>query len=316
MTASRRARFLPEPAGRFGRRGTANIAIICPFAARIVSGGKSVRRPIQQCRIFCEEQDYYNDNVYKICLCALFFLVGTVFIRRYLYLVYKQVLIICFLNVILMTLQVSGAGKWTQFMATEGEKTSYPTLFVQEKYLQASTVQRRPSGFLHSNNYLSIIVLFGMALHFSRNKNKLKWGTCVLIAMGVLSMAKIVFLVYILMGIAIFLRGNKVQKVTFANSLLLAVGYMYLYFILFPGLFSSQMNYYHITYSLFIRMNNIIDAFDKNSVIAKTIEPLLKHTPKAPWANIGDNYISGYTPLVKHFFWIMSFGAILLICIL
>ena len=73
----------------------------------------------------------------------------------------------------MMIFQILNLGDWTQFLSTEstfayGDKLTYDMLFVPLDQLQFSVIQARPSGFLRSNNILSGVLLFALALNYSR----------------------------------------------------------------------------------------------------------------------------------------------------
>ena len=183
---------------------------------------------------------------YKVSLLSLTFLIGFIFSFKHVDLIYKQVLVFAIFNVILMFLQVSNAGDWTQFLSTEstalfGEKITYDTLFVTYDNLNYSVIQARPSGFLRSNNILSGFVIFGFALHFSRDNKRFWWGTLVLCTMMVLAGARIIYLCYIIMIVIIILGKNKFFIKKAINSILCVITLSFIYYLLFL----LQLFYYY-----------------------------------------------------------------------
>ena len=130
---------------------------------------------------------------------------------KYFNLIHKQVLFIAFINVIMMILQLSNAGEWTQFLSTEstelfGEKLMYDTLFVPLEQLNYSVIQARPSGFLRSNNILSGFLIFALAIHLTRTKNQSILSTSILTLMIVLSSARLAYISYLFMFIIHIIR--------------------------------------------------------------------------------------------------------------
>ena len=206
-------------------------------------------------------------------------------------------MIIVILNAILMLFQVAGAGNWSQFMATEEIVNQMPTLFVSSQYQVISLTQVRPSGFLHSNNYLSLIILFAMAMHFSRNKSIYRWEVAVLSFIMVLAMARIVFVGYLIFGIIILIVGKGNQRKSYYKSALFTLMFFCLYYIFFPGLFSNMMSMDRLLYSTYIRLNDIAD----HLILAgygDRLYNILQGTPTAEWK--GSSAISGYSKLINN----------------
>ena len=258
---------------------------------------------------------FYVVIFYKIFLLALFFAVGVIYIYRYLDLVYKTVLIICLFNVIMMILQLSNAGDWTQFLSTGsgfkyGEKITYDTLFIPLDQLQYSVIQGRPSGFLRSNIVLSGVLLFALALHFSRDKNRLKWGTITLCAMIVLASARIVYVGYFLMCLLLLFKGNRVQRKAVLYSVVTIMLVLMVYSYFFPGLFQRYWTYEILFSSFFVRINDIISQFDTESTIRIFLEKLFRFIPHIN-INEGDPK-SGYTVLVRYLPYLIPLLLILL----
>ena len=236
--------------------------------------------------------------VYIICLNTLFCLAGAVIASQYPNLVYKQVMIICLLNVLLMVLQVTGVGTWTQFLATEGSKEVVSTLFVQEKALTFWVVQGRPSGFLHSNNFLSLLVLFGFALHLSRIRNKFWWGTLILCSMAVLSMARIVFLGFLIIGMVLIVVDNYRHRRSFMKALTLMIFLFGIYIFLFPGLFANTFSRLAVTYSIFIRITDILVTLPQGSILHTIFGYYFGDISQAYMSSLGPGHVSGYSYLI------------------
>ena len=67
--------------------------------------------------VFPESILFYG--FYKFFLLSITFLGGFIYMNKYYNLIHKQVLFIAFLNTIMMILQISNVGEWTQFLSTE-----------------------------------------------------------------------------------------------------------------------------------------------------------------------------------------------------
>jgi len=200
---------------------------------------------------------------------------------------------------VVMILQVAGAGAWTQLLTTHGEGNLTPparTLFVGEDAIDYLLVQGRPAGILYSNIILALLILYAIVLHFSRRRATFGWWTVVLCAAIVLCMSKAVF---IGVGIAVMwlmLVGGLRQKVhAFKAAILIAV-FLKAYGFFFPGLLAVNLSSETITTSLYLRANDIMGALGPDSVLKK-FDRYLDGTPRASWAEEGE-HVSGYTAIL------------------
>ena len=246
--------------------------------------------------------DALADAAYLWLLNTLFCLAGAVMAYRFFPLVRRQVRLLCLFSVLIMVLQVSGTWEWPQLLATENAgapKTPKKTLFVPVEQLQYQTIQARPSGPLHSNNFLSLIVLFGLALqHGDKSRRRLNRWDVAVAAMSVLSMAKIVFLCTALMTLWLILLGTREQRARAFAFAFTWVAIFASYRFFFPGLFDAQMNVYHIGYSFYIRINDFVDRLGPDHPIARLLAPYLVGTPRLV-ADTGETGFSGYTQALR-----------------
>ncbi|MBL7086537.1 MAG: hypothetical protein ISS28_05510 [Candidatus Cloacimonetes bacterium] len=252
---------------------------------------------------------------YKIMSGTMFLVLGTIYAHRYYYrLIYKPVLVICFINVIWMVFQMLNLGPWTQFLATEqaipDEKITYNILFSPIETLRVNVIQSRPSGLLRSNNILSGVLLFALAIHLSWGKRILRWGTIVLCAMIVLASARVVYTGFILMGLMLLAKGSRYKKKHLMYCLLIIGVMLWLYSIFFPGLFDRYWTYDRFFYSFFIRINDIVNNMSLTNIKWFLKDTILLNTPVAEWVEPG-SMISGYTILSKNLhywpFFLISF---------
>ena len=247
------------------------------------------------------------DLVYLVLFNGLFCVVGMILALRYAPLVRRQIRWICLLSTIFMAMQTLGVGEWTQFLATENEglpKTPEPTLFVEKNRLLYQTIQARPSGLLHSNNILSMFVLFALALEFSdeRRKRLNRWDLT-LAAMAVLSMAKIVALGTAMMMVWLLLFGTRPQRGRMLQGAALFVALMGLYRFLFPGLFELSTDSSGVTYSIYIRFNEFVDRLAPDNPLAAMLTPYLLDTARLVREENPDPIFSGYSQT----FWVLPY---------
>ena len=237
-----------------------------------------------------------SEAVYICLINVLYCFAGAVIIHTRRELVYKQVMVVCLINVFVMILQVAGAGAWTQLLTTHGEGNltpPTPTLFVQEDLLDYLLVQGRPAGILYSNIILALVVIFGMVLHFSRGKAPF-WGwTAVLCAIIVLCMSKAAFISFGLTVIWMVLVGRWRQKALVLKAAILVAVFLKIYGFFFPGLLAVNLGLETITTSFYLRANDIMAGLSPDSPLSK-FDGYLEGTPWASWAEEGE-YVSGYT---------------------
>jgi hypothetical protein len=237
-----------------------------------------------------------SNIVYLIFLNVLYCITGAIIAIRHYDIIYKQLLFICFINVIFMFLQVAGVGEWTQFLTTHGDKLAeqVETLFVTSNQPSYSYIQSRPAGLLHSNIVLSLIVLFALALHLGRQYGRFAAGTYILCAMAVLSMAKIVFFGMIVMTVVMMITGNRLQRISVFKAAAVFIFMLCLYALLFPSVFHNIIRFEVFRYSFFIRLNDIISIARDRGVMWDAMEQALAGTPSATWLEEGE-HISGYS---------------------
>jgi hypothetical protein len=249
------------------------------------------------------------EMIYRIFVLILLMALGVIYVSRHLDLIYKQIMIISLLNVVLMILQVSNVGDWTGFLYTGSEEiVTYDIFFVPIDQYYASMFQTRPTGFLRASSVLSSVLLFAMALHFGREKNRIWWGTIIISAMIVLAGARINYLGYLLMGLLIIVKGNRVLRKHVAYSLLSMIIVMIGYSYFFPALFQNFWRLEVLTSSFYIRMNDIINTLGPENTIRMMLEEPLRYTPRLYTTEI----TSGYTILIQYSLYILALSFILI----
>ena len=255
--------------------------------------------------------------IYRIFLLILFMVIGIIYIYRYLDLVYKQVLIICLFNVIIMIFQVANVGEWHRFFYTGTTVTggdeiiTYDILFVPLNQFQYSMFQSRPTGFLRASGVLSGVLLFALALHFARDKRRIWWGTFILCIMIVLANARIVYMGYLMIGLLLLYKGNRVQKINVMYSIVIMLLLSMVYSFFFPALFQRFWTYDSLLPSFLIRIGEIVSILDTENTIRIFLEKSHVFIPYNVYNPEGE-VTSGYIILVKYLPYLMALLLIIL----
>ncbi len=185
--------------------------------------------------------------IYSIFVGILFCFVGAVIAMEQRRLVYRQLIIILLICLPLMILQLAGVGEWTQILrgdAPADAKEQGPALFVSRADLNISVLQLRPAGLIWAPDFLSIILMFVLGLHFGNTKSrKINWNDVLLCAVIVLAMAKIVFLTLIFLTLALIFFGAKQKRRRAIKIFLLFLVFMAVYAYFFPGVFAVNVNW-------------------------------------------------------------------------
>ena len=249
------------------------------------------------------------ESLYTIFLNAIYCFAGVVVVFKSQNLLYKQVMVIALINFVFMILQVAGVGAWTQAFSTYGEGNfaeQVQTLFVPAQDIIYKVVQLRPAGISYSTVILTILILFGLLLHFSRKSNRLGWGNIILVGMVVFSMGKMAIGGFIIISAWILLSGNNWQRKGVINGMLLCFIISILYKLLFPGLWEINTSYYTLSTSFYLRLNDIIMYLNPNSFLYREGVYFLKDTSVATWATEG-RHVSGYSRLLSSSQWSASY---------
>ncbi|MEO7775014.1 MAG: hypothetical protein ABIT36_01295 [Steroidobacteraceae bacterium] len=260
--------------------------------------------------------------LYLISLNSVFFMSGIIAATREPDLVFRQVRTFLVACVPMMFLQVAGAGSWTQALNTEywvdelqvgKEKEVYPTLFRTEENIKYGVGQGRPAGFLHANNVLSLVIIFGFVLQMGRWKDKHVSATdLVIVATMVLAMAKIVIAAFLIMVLYMLVNGDSTQRSRVWRLLLVTAICYGVYAFLFPGLFAMQLSVYKIMYSITVRLTDMLAAFTALDASQQAaILDLLGDASFYNYASESDvGGLSGYASILM--MWPLLLGAMLI----
>jgi hypothetical protein len=245
--------------------------------------------------------------IYGLPLAALFAVAGSATALEMPERVRRQLKIYFALTVPFMLLQVAGAGSWTLALNTETlavpdlemdlARASYTTLFVPYEQALFSIGQSRPAGFMHANNFLSLPIVFALAVQWGRIRSRrLTWSDVVVCSAVVLAMAKIVMLTFIVMALWLLWTGSAEERGRMRRVFVLLLGLYAAYALLFPGLFSHHFRWAHIGYSVLIRLNDFVATLDSSLPIVGVLLEVLDGTPQLRDASQPDatGVLSGY----------------------
>ncbi len=249
---------------------------------------------------------------------------AALFIQRPL-LISRQFLFISMASTLMMLLQVLGIGEWTLWLTTHGayadglqhSKELVPTLFISKESLNSSFLQGRPSGFLHSNQFASLVCIASIAYYYlvPPTKNRLL-AFIPYAGFAVLLLAKVVLLSVIAMSVLAF--GLIKAKLRHLVGKII-IGYflcMIIYYIFFPGIVSQYTGAYTFSASFYSRIYDIVNTvqpnrIDKNPLQANILEKVEKSIGQHESSKIAHvKQISGISQLLKD--WQLNFSVILL----
>jgi hypothetical protein len=173
----------------------------------------------------------------------------------------------CVIGLPLMILQVLGVGEWTQMLRTDlhdeglGVRLQFPTLFREPGEVVLNVIQSRPAGLFPSNNLLSMIVVFTVAWVFSRPERPRQYRRdLLLLAVAVLTMAKIVMLGIAVVFMWLFVMGKRSKRKRVVAALAMVAMLIGSYAALFPGLFAYNTDWEKIALNMAVRWNDFLYA--------------------------------------------------------
>jgi hypothetical protein len=209
-------------------------------------------------------QVYLNSEIiifFKIAaLVVLFIIGGLISYGRDPNQLNKQLVLFLSLCVPIMILQILGVSQFVMLWNLDYAHDSsilnssgillQPTLFVELEDLIYSISQGRPSGLLANNNILSIFISIAVGINLTLKKSlSLSKSDFIITLAVVLSMSKIVFAITGLLYLSFLLFGWENKRSLILKNIILLVFGMFLYKLLFPGLFSENLNLERFTSS-------------------------------------------------------------------
>lgn len=229
--------------------GLASALVLKPFADRrwawVLVGLTLVTRAS---RLFLPDNTIVV-IIYSVVVSILFAVAAAYLLAAYPRIVRRQLTTFLLLSFPLMFLQVLGVSPWLHVLRTDlhvaedKSMTMVPVLFVPASAIIFTTLQGRPAGFLHANNLTTLLVIFSMALHLARpTRGALTVRDLGVIGVLILLMSKTAFLAFLFMLAALSLAGSGAHRRYVAKLIALVAVYLLIYWMLFPGLFYSNLS--------------------------------------------------------------------------
>ena len=266
----------------------------------------------------------FTGNLGEVTSGIVFILVGSVLYGRNPRIIYKQLLYFFSLSIPFMLMQKIGAHVFFYGWSTEifhdngtysfdGIKDKgvllkniplYPTLFIDFNNLTYVIYQGRPTGLLYSNNVLSVLISFGLALYFSINhNNKLSLKFISISLIIVLTSSTLVYSILILLFIYFyFFQRDTIFKLNAFKLLCFTFIMLSLHYIFFPGVTAASLGLVNIT-SFVYRFSEIfgalgLDYFDE-LIVLKNIK--IDSESEESFSLVGSIFKSGYAYLFFSF---------------
>jgi hypothetical protein len=254
-----------------------------------------------------------GDLGFDVGLGLLFCAAGAIIVSERPGIVYRQALAIAVLCIPLMLIQMTGIAEWSEALNTEHtEDTGRPgwTLFVREADMHYRTAQARPTGLTHSNNFVSLLAVFTMALHFACIRTSgVTRRDVIVCAFAILTMAKVALLIGAVIIAWKLVTGVRLERRRMARVTGLVAVLVGTYAFLFPGLFTANTSLYKVGYSFFIRANNFVELLPADSGLRRWLAAALEGTPRAGWEQ--GAALSGYSQIIAILPYVVV-GAVLL----
>jgi hypothetical protein len=186
------------------------------------------------------------DGVYTFGSGMLFMVAGASLFARRRDVLFHDMYLFLGWSLIPMCLQLLGV-QWSQFIRTDLHGAvggqMLPLLFKDTTPDAISTLQARPAGFMHANNYMSIVAVVALALHFAVSRSrKLGWRDVVLVSLVTLMMAKILFLSFLLFVLFYLVIGSPDQRVRSLKMTGMLGVTLAIYYWLFPAAFLQNLS--------------------------------------------------------------------------
>lgn len=201
---------------------------------------------------------------YEMVNSLLFALAGVAVVRWRGDVLERQLRTFFIVTVPFMLAQLVGWPAWTQAWRTDAHgdesmrRVMVRTLFEREGVEGFPSLQARPAGVLHANNFLSIVMLFAMAFLFDRSRGgKLRSVEVAFMIVLVLTMAKVLYIGFLVFTVLYLVRGPRSRRVWLGKMwgvLLLAMG---TYYLLFPGVFLFDLSPNNALLNYAIRMADL-----------------------------------------------------------
>lgn len=261
-----------------------------------------------------------NDSIeiaYIVFADALICIAGAIIAVERSRLVYTQLMIICLLSVPFMVMQSAGVGGLSQLLSTsyydyETAPDVQNTLFTPLEDIAYDVRVFRPAGLFRTGTLVTLIALFALPFHLSRRSGRFPGGTAILCAMLILSMGKLAIAGSIVIVFFILLKGNSHQRFESMKALAFMLFFFLLYSFFFPGLLDHNLGSDTENYSLFVRLNDIVEIFPEGGIVREMADPYLVGSFRSIHLIAGE-HVSGIPSLLIVIPYLLPFLVILAI---
>jgi hypothetical protein len=165
-------------------------------------------------------------------------------------------------------------------VGTFKEVPLHPTLFVGADELSLDYGQARPVGLMYASNALSIFVAIAVAVNVAIERtSRIGFSDFVVTVLIGLTMSKLVFVVTIVLYLGVLVFGSKQRKILVLKLTVGLAVIMYLYYVLFPGLFMNNLSIGMIMIAVMLRLMDLMTAagieiyFDELADLAYVYRP-------------------------------------------
>jgi hypothetical protein len=239
------------------------------------------------------------DTPYTVVLAVLLAATAAVLLAQQAALVRRQMQVLMTLSLPLMVMQLLGLPAEAHLLRTDLHVEEdrlmrmVPVLFEPPESVIITTLQARPAGWFHANNFFSMFLIFAMAVLLGRpRRGAITIHDVVLVLVLTLSMAKTAFVAFAVMLMALFVLGTAPQRrYALKMSVLFGAG-LACYAVLFPGLFAYTMSIDLARTNLDLRMADLLLATG-NRDLADLARSISTDTRLVP----GEGTQSGYALL-------------------
>ena len=221
-------------------------------------------------------QSVILNNLSLVFISILFISSGAVMYGQNYRLLNKQLIFFLSLCIPIMILQIVGADPFffiwdTSFL--DNPLSSYthddlgyyrnihlfPTIFISQDQIEFVIGQARPAGLTYNNNVLSVFVVLTLATNITaRNIYNLKLSDYIVNLCAILTMSKLVLVSGLLIYVISFIILSKRYNILIMKMMIIFFGFLFLYYLIFPGLFLRNLSMEMVAPSLLIRLNSFL----------------------------------------------------------
>lgn len=211
-----------------------------------------------------------------VAVAGVLIIAGATVAARRPHLIRRQLVVYLAVSIPLMLLQMSGVSSVVMGWNTEYAHSEdvllieeigtfkkipvYPSLFVPREELFYQIGQGRPVGLSYSNNVLSVLVAIAVGLSVGMARSsRLTIGGAVVATALVLTMSLTALAAALLTYAVVFLAGPSWRRLLVWKTVLLIGALQGIYYLFFPGLFTTNFSDAKLLQSVFTRGLELFD---------------------------------------------------------